>query len=183
MSSEIPGRPSSHRGLVEVYTGDGRGKTTAALGLALRAAGQGFHVHIIFFMKGVYPYGEQKALSHVPNITFERYGLTTFAEPGNIKPQEREEARKALNAAADAIATSKYDLIVLDEIIVAAAWKLIDSEDVISLIHSKPPSLELVLTGRYADEKIAAHADLVTEMAKVKHPYDRGIPARKGIEY
>lgn len=168
---------------MEVYTGDGRGKTSAALGLALRAAGQGFHVHIIFFMKGMYPYGEQKMLSEMPNITFERYGLTTFAEPGNIKPQERKEALKALKAAENAIANNSYDLVVLDEINVAAAWKLIDIEDVISLVQRKPHDLELVLTGRYADKRVIELADLVTEMVNVKHPYEKGILARKGIEY
>jgi len=174
---------TSTRGLVEVFTGDGKGKTLAALGVALRALGQGFCVHIVFFMKGDFPYGEQKILSELSNCTVERFGFRDFVDPANVKPEEKEEARKALEAGRKAMLSPKYDVVILDEVNVAVAWKLIDVDDVIKLVHDKPENVELVLTGRYADPKLIKLADLVTDMVKVKHPYDRGILSRKGIDY
>jgi len=173
----------STKGLVQVFTGDGKGKTSAALGLALRALGHGMHVHIIFFMKGDFPYGEQKVLPELPNVTFDRFGSRDFVDPSNVKPEEKEEAGKALEAARQAVLSLKYDIVILDEVNVATAWKLIDLADVIKLINDKPEKVELILTGRYADSKLIDLADLVTIMVKVKHPYDKGILSRKGIEY
>jgi cob(I)alamin adenosyltransferase len=170
-------------GLVEVFTGDGKGKTLAALGVALRALGHGLRVHIVFFMKGDFPYGEQELLSGLSNCTVERFGFRDFTDPDNIKPEEKKEARKALEAARKATLSLKYDVVILDEVNVAIAWKLIDVDDVVKLIHDKPENVELVLTGRYADPKLIKLADLVTDMVKVKHPYDRGILSRKGIDF
>ena len=171
------------KGLVEIFTGDGKGKTSAALGIVLRALGHGLHVHIIFFMKGEFPYGEQKALSELPNITFDRFGFITFVDPAHVKPEEKEEARKALEAARKAMLSMEYDIVILDEINVAASWNLIDIDDVIKLISNKPEKVELILTGRYADPRLIELADLVTDMVKVKHPYDKGILSREGIDY
>ena len=178
----LPSKTSTRR-LVEIFTGDGKGKTSAALGIALRALGHGLRVHIIYFMKGEFPYGEQRILSQLPNVTFARFGFETFVDPDNVKPEEKEEARKALEAARTAILGLQYDIVVLDEVNVAAAWNLIDLEDTIKLIGDKPEKVELILTGRYADPRLIEQADLVTEMVKVKHPYDKGTLSREGIDY
>ncbi len=171
------------RGLVELFTGDGKGKTSAALGVALRALGQGLKVYIVFFMKGDFPYGEQKVLSQLPGITFERFGFQDFVDPANVKPEEKAEAKKAVQAARKAMLSGKYDVVILDEVNVAVAWKLIDIEEVIKLVQDRPENVELILTGRYADPRLIELADLVTDMVKVKHPYDKGILSRKGIDY
>jgi len=182
-SAETLPAETSTRGLVEIFTGDGKGKTSAALGMALRALGHGLRVYIVFFMKGDFPYGEQKILSQLSNVTFDRFGFQDFVNPANVKPEEKEEARKALEAARKAVLSLKYDVVILDEVNVAIAWKLIELADVIKLINDKPKNVELVLTGRYADSKLIELADLVTDMVKVKHPYDKGMLSRKGIEY
>jgi len=173
----------SNKGLVEVYTGEGKGKTSAALGIALRASGHGRQVHIIFFMKGDFPYGEQKALTELPNVSFAKFGFRSFVDPGNVKPKEKREAEKALGAARKAMLSLKYDVLILDEVNVAVSWKLINAEEVLDLINNKPEKIELILTGRNADPRIIDLADLVTNMVKVKHPYDKGILSRKGIDY
>lgn len=174
---------SSHPGLVQVFTGDGKGKTTAALGEALRALGQGLRVHIVFFMKGDYPYGERAILSQLPGVTITSFGQREFVDPACIKPAEKEEAGKALAAACEAVHSGKYDLVVLDEVNVAVAWKLVELDEVVRLVRDKPKDMELILTGRYADPALIEMADLVTEMVKIKHPFDRGVLARKGIDY
>lgn len=171
------------RGLVQVFTGDGKGKTTAALGTVLRAVGQGLRVFIVFFMKGEYPYGEFAILPKLPNVDIAKFGFTTFCNPDNVKPEEKEQGRLALNAAREAMLSGKYDLVVLDEVNVAVAWKLVELDDVVRLVKDKPQKVELILTGRYAPESLIEMADLVTEVRKVKHPFDKGILARKGIEY
>jgi len=171
------------RGLVEVFTGSGKGKTSAALGVALRAVGHGLRVHIVFFMKGNYPYGERNMLPQLPNVSFQSYGHEHFVDPQNVKAEEKEQAREALQAARAAISSGKFDLVVLDEVNVAVAWKLIEVEELLELIEKKPQSVELILTGRYADQRVIERADLVTEMVEVKHPYQKGVKARKGIEY
>ncbi|MFA5055496.1 MAG: cob(I)yrinic acid a,c-diamide adenosyltransferase [Dehalococcoidia bacterium] len=171
------------QGLIQVYTGNGKGKTTAALGLAVRALGHGAKVHIIFFMKGPFPYGEREILSKLPDLSFEVFGFDRLTDPDNVTEDEKEQARLALSASASAIQSGNYDLVILDEINVASAWKLIDVQDVVDIISAKPPSVEVVLTGRYADKMITDAANLVTNMDEVKHPYRQGIKARKGIEY
>ena len=182
MKNEEEEQPFS-TGLVELFTGDGKGKTTAALGTILRVIGQGYRVYIAYFMKGDYPYGEQVILAQLPNVSFSRFGFVSFVDKNNIKDEEKEEARKALQTAREAMLSGDYDVVVLDEVNIAAAWKLIDIDEVINLIKEKPPGVELILTGRYADARIIEMADLVTEMVKVKHPYDKGILARRGIEF
>jgi len=171
------------QGMVQVFTGDGKGKTTAALGTAVRSLGHGLKVFVAVFMKGDYPYGEWEALSSFPNATVERFGFREFTDPHNIKPEEREQAEQALAAARKAMLSGKYDVVILDEVNVASAWTLIKTEDVVSLIEERPPHVELILTGRRADKRLIALADLVTECVKIKHPYDKGTLARKGIEF
>jgi cob(I)alamin adenosyltransferase len=171
------------QGLIHVYTGNGKGKTTAAIGLAVRALGHSAKVHIIFFMKGNFPYGEREILSQLPNLSFQVFGHEHLIDPNNVKKEEKEQAREALKASQAALESGRYDLVILDEINVASAWKLIDVEDVIKLIDRKPPEVEIVLTGRYADHRLIDKADLVTSMDEIKHPYRNGIAARKGIEY
>ncbi len=174
---------SLNRGLVQVFTGDGRGKTTAALGTVIRALGHGLRVYIVFFMRGDYPYGERNILAKLPNVTMASFGFRTFTDPANVKPEEKEQAKQALTAAREAMLSGSYDLVVLDEVNVAVAWKLVELDEVIKLISDKPQHVELILTGRYADRELVKMADLVTEMLKIKHPYDEGIISRKGIEY
>ena len=171
------------KGLVQVFTGDGRGKTSAALGTVVRALGQGLRAYIVFFMKGDYPYGERRILSELPNVDFASFGSLEFVDPRNVKPEEMEQARQALAAAREAMLSGNYDLVVLDEVNVAVAWKLVELEEVLRFINDKPENVELILTGRYADTRLVQVADLVTEMLKIKHPFDEGVVARKGIEY
>jgi len=177
----VPG--AENKGLVLIYTGNGKGKTSAAMGAAVRAVGHGKRVHIVYFMKGNSPYGEQVALSSLPNVTFSRFGLTKFVDPDNVTPEDKEEALKSLSAAHQAMLSGNYDLVILDEVNIAAAWKLLETDKVIELIDSKPADVDLILTGRYADQKLIERADLVTEMKEIKHPYASGTKARKGIDY
>ncbi len=174
---------STGKGLVQIFTGEGKGKTSAALGVVLRALGHGLRVCIIAFMKGGYPYGEWEVLSKLPNVKISRFGFRTFTDPKEVRPEEIEQAKQALAAAREAVLGGNFDLVVLDEVNVAAAWKLVDVDDVVRLVRDKPPNVELILTGRYADARLVELADLVTECVKIKHPYDKGIPARAGIDY
>lgn len=171
------------RGLVQVFTGNGKGKTTAAVGTIVRAAGHGFRVFLVSFMKGNYAYGEYKTLSKLPNIEIAQFGLRKFTNPARVNTKEKEQAEAALATARKAVMSGNYDLVVLDEVNVAVCYNLIGQEEVIKLMKDKPPHVELILTGRYADNRLLEAADLVTEMVKVKHPFERGIKARKGIEY
>ncbi|MDP2916882.1 MAG: cob(I)yrinic acid a,c-diamide adenosyltransferase [Dehalococcoidia bacterium] len=171
------------RGLVQVYTGDGKGKTSAALGAVLRAIGQGLRVYIVFFMKGDYPYGERALLGKMPGVTEVSFGRSEFINPAHIKPEDIEQAKKALASARDAMFSGNYDLVVLDEVNMAVAWKLVPLDDVLRLLSDKPRNVEVILTGRQADARLIEAADLVTAMVKIKHPFDKGVPARKGIDY
>ena len=168
---------------MEIFTGNGKGKTSAALGVVLRALGHGFKAHIVYFMKGDYPYGERNTLAQLPNVSFESFGHEYFIDPQNVKTEEREQARQALAVARRAISSGDFDLVVLDEVNLAVAWKLLDIEEVIRLIAEKRENVELILTGRHADERLIEKADLVTEMVEVKHPFQKGVKARKGIDY
>ena len=172
------------RGLVQIFTGNGKGKTTAALGTVLRAAGHGLKISVIFFIKGHFSQGEYKTLRNLPNVKVQAFGMRQFIpENGKANPKEATQAKAALAAARADITGGKYDLVVLDEINCACFFGLIGVDDVLQLIKDKPPHVELILTGREADKKLIEAADLVTEMRKIKHPFDKGIDARKGIEY
>jgi cob(I)alamin adenosyltransferase len=172
------------KGLVQVFTGDGKGKTTAALGTVLRAVGHNLRVFIAFFIKGRYDAGEYSVLAKLPNVKCASFGLRQFIDINReINPEEKKQAEAALEAAREAVTGGRYDLVVLDEINMALDFKLIKLDDVISLINDRPPHVELILTGRHANPGLIEMADLVTEMVKVKHPFDKGIKARQGIEY
>ncbi len=134
-------------------------------------------------MKGDYPYGERNVLSKLSNVEFASFGSLEFIDPAKVKPEEIEQAKQALATARKAMLSGNYDLVVLDEVNIAVAWKLVELDEVVRLIKDKPPNVELILTGRQADTKLVELADLVTECLKIKHPYDKGITARKGIDY
>ena len=169
------------KGLVHIYTGPGKGKTTAALGLALRAAGAGYSVYIYQFMKGR-PCAEVSALKKIKNIKLERCGRGSFIK-GRPAEADIGNAKKGLSIAKAAIASGRYDVVILDEINIALRLGLIGIKETIELIRNKPASVELVLTGRGANPRLISQADYVTWFDKVKHPFDRGISARRGIEY
>jgi len=176
-------RETAVTGLVQVFTGEGRGKTSAALGTAVRALGNGLKVCIVAFMKSGHPSGEWNVFDGLPNVSVSRYGSDRLVDPDNLRPDDKEQAAAALSAGRKALFSGDYDLVILDEINVAAAWHLVDIKDVVALIEDKPERVELLLTGRYADKEIVRRADLVTEMLNIKHPYDQGTTARRGIEY
>jgi cob(I)alamin adenosyltransferase len=171
------------KGLVQVFTGHGKGKTSAAVGSIVRALSHGLKVYVAIFMKASSINGEWAFLSKFPGIKIEFFGSDNFCDPAHIKPSEKERSRLALESARKAMHSGEYNLIVLDEVNVAAAWKLIDNEEVIKLIEDKPLEIELILTGRYADFEVVKIADMVTEMLNIKHPFDTGEIAREGIEY
>jgi cob(I)alamin adenosyltransferase len=171
------------KGLVIVYIGNGKGKTTAAFGQALRAIGQGYRVFVLQFMKGR-KYGEFIAAEkYLPHLTIRMSGLDSFVMRDNPAAIDIELAQKGLAAAKKAIKSGKYDMIILDEINVALNFKLIDLPEVIGLIKNKPAGLDLILTGRYAPPEIIELADTVSEVKEVKHHYQAGIKDRAGIEY
>ncbi|HEY76782.1 MAG TPA: cob(I)yrinic acid a,c-diamide adenosyltransferase [Thermoflexia bacterium] len=169
------------KGYVQVYTGDGKGKTTAALGLALRASGHGMYTYIGQFMKGQH-YGELDALRDHPYITIEQYGDVRCIRREEVTPEHVAQARRGLERAREAMLSGRYDIVVLDEVNVSIWFGLLTVEEVLAFIDQKPPDVELVLTGRRAPQEIVDRADLVTEMREVKHYYQQGVMARKGIE-
>jgi cob(I)alamin adenosyltransferase len=170
------------KGTVQVLTGNGKGKTTAALGCGLRAAGHGFRVLMIQFMKGR-RYGELDAVKHVPGFDIVQFGRDSFVQKGNPNAEDIELASKGFQKAREALVSGQYDMIILDEMNVAVDYGLVLLDDVLGLIERKPPHVELILTGRCAHEKIKAAAQTVTEMVEVKHHYAAGVQAREGIEY
>ncbi len=172
------------KGLIHLYTGNGKGKTTAALGTALRAAGQGFNVLILQFMKRQRNIGELKILSsnNLP-IKIEQYGRRVFFKTRTCEPMDIHRAHMGLRAFQKAMKSGKYDLIVLDEINIAIYYGLLELDEVKAVIEKRPPGLHLILTGRYARKELIEMADLVTEMREVKHPFNQGVRAQKGLEY
>ena len=169
------------RGYVQVYTGDGKGKTTAAIGLAMRAVGAGLKVFIGQFVKGMY-YSELKSLSQLsPQLIVKQFGREKFV---HNKPSEEDvqAARAGYEEVRALIKSGQYDLVILDEANIAVYFKLLTVDDLLALIEEKPESVELVFTGRKADPLLLEKADLVTEMKDVKHYYNQGIKAREGIE-
>ena len=168
------------KGLVHVYTGDGKGKTTAALGLAIRAVGQGMKVAFIQFLKGQ-PCGEHFFVSQYHPFDIAQVSVGDSFQKS--KEQLSQEAQQTLAYAEQEILSGKYDLVILDEILVAVNQGLITVKQVLGLLDAKPSSVELVLTGRKAPPEIIQRADLVTEMLMIKHPFTEGTGARRGIEY
>ena len=171
------------RGLVIVITGNGKGKTTSAFGQALRAVGQGYKVLIVQFMKGR-KYGEFIASEkYLPRLTIHRCGLDSFVMRDNPAAVDIKLALQGFELAKKAIASGKYNMVILDEINVAVDFKLIDLKQIVEMIINKPPALDLILTGRYAAKEIIRLADTVSEVKEIKHHYAAGIKDRAGIEY
>jgi cob(I)alamin adenosyltransferase len=167
----------------QVYTGDGKGKTTAAFGQALRAAGHGWKVLIVQFMKGDPGYGEVKAAQRVENLEVIQTGLPTFVERGNPSAEDLAEAKRGLEEARKAVGSRKYRMIVLDEMNVAVDYGLVRVEDALALIDSCPDDVELVFTGRAARPEFIERADLVSEVKEIKHPMQQGHVNRVGIDH
>lgn len=171
------------RGYVHIYTGNGKGKTTAALGLALRAAGWGFKTAIVQFMKGQI-YGELSGVKLLAGlVTIEQFGnpqFCRFTDPPDAR--DVKEAHSALQRLGEIISAQACDFLIADEAITAVTFNLVTEDEILALIAQKPNGMELILTGRGASPKLIEVADLVTEMQDIKHYYAKGIPARKGIE-
>ena len=171
------------RGLVIVITGNGKGKTTSAFGQALRATGQGYRVCIVQFMKGR-AYGEVLAVQkYLPTIQLLQFGLDSFVMRDNPAPVDVEMARQGLEKAKEVINSGDFDMVILDEINVAMFFGLISPLEVLSVLRKRRTGVEVILTGRNAPAEIIEEADLVTRMVAEKHPYDRGVIARAGIEF
>ena len=179
MEEPVPER----RGTVQVYTGDGKGKTTAALGLALRAVGHGHRVYMLQFMKGSPNYGELASAEKLPGFTIEQSGRDEFVDRSNPAQVDIDLAAAGLEKARAALTGGEYDMVILDEANVALDFKLIDLDDVLSLIDMRPAHVELVLTGRAAHPSVVKAADLVSEVLNIRHHYDAGVEAREGVEY
>lgn len=176
----------SDDGLVIVYTGNGKGKTTAALGMALRALGHGFKVLMIQYIKGEWFYGELSSSSKLePDFELVAAGKGFVGIIDDDKPREDHvaAAKEALRISKEKIASGKYDIVILDEINYAVNLKLIAVDDVLELIKIKPKHTTLVLTGNYANKKVIESADLVTEMREIKHPYKQGKKAKRGVDF
>ncbi len=171
------------KGYTQIYTGNGKGKTTAALGLAFRAAGSGIRSIIIQFMKGL-PTGEMDASLMLDGvITIEQFGSAKFCRPDDgLHEEHKRLARSGYDRAREVLTSGEFSIVVLDEILTAAMFGLISEEDIVSLIKIKPAAVELVLTGRSAGDALIDLADLVTEMKEIKHYYQNGVAPRKGIE-
>ena len=171
------------KGLVQVYTGNGKGKTTAALGLALRAAGHRFKVLMIQFLKGGIAYGElQSAKKLAPYLTIVPMGRENFVNKKKPDPMDVLLAQKAWELAQRSVHSQKYPLVILDEINVAVEYGMVPLKELLALMKNKPENVELVLTGRWARPEVLRRADLVTEMREIKHYYKKGIESRIGIE-
>lgn len=178
--------PQEEKGFIIVYTGNGKGKTTAALGLCVRAVGQNKKIGIIQFVKSDWEYGELIGVKQLsPEIDIQTLGAGCVGIMGDDKhiEEHREAANRTLDAAKKAIKSDKYDILILDEINVAVSLGLITTSEVLELLKNKPVNLNVVLTGRNAPDELIELADLVTEMKEIKHPFQKDIPARKGIDF
>ncbi|MDB4840404.1 cob(I)yrinic acid a,c-diamide adenosyltransferase [Nitrosopumilus sp.] len=176
----------SKNGLTIVYTGKGKGKTTAALGIALRATGYKKKICMIQFIKGSWHYGEMESSKRL-EPEFEMVaigkGFVGIIDDKSPKEDHQEIAKEAIRISNEKIQSGKYDIVILDEINYAVNLNLISLDDVLDLIKSKPENIDLVLTGNYAKEEVIEAADLVTEMKEIKHPFQKGIKAKEGIDF
>lgn len=176
---------TERQGLIIVHTGNGKGKTTAALGMGLRAWGQGMKVLVLQFIKGNWKYGELEAAEKMgPDFVIRQMGegFVTNAANGSMA-DHCSAAAETLEAAKEELTSGKWDMLILDEVNYAVKYGLVPLQAVFELIDLKPPLLHLVLTGRDAEPALVDRADLVTEMREIKHPYKKGIKAQKGVEY
>ncbi len=172
---------NTNQGKIHLYTGNGKGKTTAAIGLAIRAVGAGKSIFIAQFVKGMH-YAELDALKKFDKITVKQYGLECFIK-NEPTQKDIDAANRGLNDVKQYVKIKKPDLLVLDEVCIALHYKLFNFEDLHELFLKKNNGMEIILTGRYATEELIETADLVTEMKEIKHYFNKGIAARKGIEY
>jgi len=173
------------RGLVHIYTGNGKGKTTAAMGLALRASGYGYKIFILQFLKARKT-GEKLAVKNIDSITYKRANTSAkFTVQMNEKEKKvlKEEIKKSWQDLKNNMSKSNYDILILDEIMAVINNKFISEKQIIDFVDSKPRELEVVMTGRNAPQKLIERADYVTEMKLIKHPFTQNIKARKGIEF
>ncbi len=175
-------RTKKKLGLVQVYTGDGKGKTTAALGLAFRAVGCDLKVIMVQFLKPSEEYGEQISAKRLEGFEIVSMGLDHMVSDVTREDDIRL-AHETLDYFSKILSSGEYDIAIADEINVAMSWELISPEEVIAVLEKRAPNTEVVLTGRRVPEKIIDYADLVTEMKLIKHPFDAGIHARRGIEF
>ncbi len=168
------------RGYIQVYTGNGKGKTTAAIGLAVRAVGAGLKVLFAQFVKGQY-YSEHKTLAKLENLTIKQFGREGFI---HSKPSQEDIdlAREGYNYILSVFEENKYDVVILDEANIAVFFSLFSADELVALMDAKPENTELIITGRYAPDKVMEKADLVTEMKEIKHYYQKNVLARTGIE-
>lgn len=169
-------------GYVQVYTGDGKGKTTASLGLIIRALGQGLRPAVLQFMKSDPTWGEIVTLTRL-GVPVVQCGLDHWVHVGKVTAEDRAAAAEGLARGRALVESGDYDLVVLDELCTALYFELVDLDEVLALLAARPPAVELVVTGRGAPEALIAAADLVTEMRPLKHYYEAGVKARPGIEY
>lgn len=177
-------RHGERLGLVHIYTGDGKGKTTAAVGLGLRAAGNGYRVHIIQFLKAQSPEsGEIRQIKQLANVTVARYGGNLLGKDHPPVEEIRRDVAEGMREAGRIAEEELVDVLVLDEIVVAASLDLIENSAVLRVVDLCKGNIELVMTGRGAGEELIGAADYVTELRMIKHPYEAGIPARRGIEF
>ncbi len=175
--------PVTTKGLISVFTGNGKGKTTAALGLVFRALGHGKRVCFIQFIKGKWKTGESMFADTFPEkLDFHTMGRG-FTRNSSNPEKDLQLARKAWEFAVQSIVGNQYDMIVLDELTYLIRYNMVDENEILSVLSEKPKDMHIVITGRYASDSLVNNADLVTEMKAVKHPYDSGIPAQKGFEY
>ena len=182
----VEARKDESRGLVLVNTGDGKGKTTAALGTVLRAVGYGHRCLIVQFIKGSWTYGEMKSIKRLePEVEFHRMGKGFVGIIDDTLPREEHEkaAREALEFAREKLVSGDYKLVLLDEIFIAIGLNLITTESVLRLLDERPPQVTLILTGRGAPSEIIERADTVTEMREIKHAYRKGILAQRGVDF
>jgi cob(I)alamin adenosyltransferase len=170
----------SEPGLVHVYTGDGKGKTTAALGMCVRAVGHGHTALIVQFMKTAGTYGEN--FLHLPGLTVVPSGRDCLVFSKEVTQEDRDKAGEGLALARSAMTEGRYDVVVLDEISVAIKFGLIDVDSVVKAVRDRAPGVEVVLTGRYAPPELLELADYITEMKALRHPYSRGILSREGVD-
>ena len=173
---------SLEKGFIHIYAGNGKGKTTAAIGLGIRATGEGLKVIMIQFMKGR-RYSEIDALEKIPNFTVVQYGRDEFVSKERPEQIDIDLATDGFEHAKKILHKKEYDVVILDEINVAVDFNLIPLNDVLQLLSEKPEKVELILTGRHASPEVVRQVDLVSEILEIKHPYQSGVESRKGIDW
>ena len=172
----------TERGLLVVYTGKGKGKTTAALGIVFRALGRGLKVAVVQFIKGKWKTGERTFAEKIPELTFLVMGLGFTWESDDIS-RDKEAARAAWQKAAEIITAGEHAVVVLDELTYVISYDFVSLEEILAVLGARPKHVNVIVTGRNAPDELVAMADLVTEMKSIKHPFEKGIPAKPGIDF